>query len=139
MEEKIRITAKMAKYTREKTLRTEDKAELQSGVTLEHKASKLYDTNYADFLVQFSGSISQSAYPDEKKESKRFANHFCCCLFSLGSELSTTVRCLLSWRRRRNFRLIIFWSSNTNLLPIVVSSHFERDCGTYMDNMQSPR
>lgn len=138
MEEKIRITAKMAKYTREKTLRTEDKAELQPRVTVEHKASKLYDTNYADFLVQFSGSISQSAYPDEKKESKRFANPFC-CLFSLDSELSTTVCCLLSWRRRRNFRLIIFWSSNTNLLPIVVSSHFEWDCGTYMDNMQSPR
>lgn len=71
----------MAKYTREKTLRTEDKAELQPRVTLEHKASKLYDTNYTDFLVQSSGSISQSAYPDEKKESKRFANHFCCVLF----------------------------------------------------------
>lgn len=88
-------------------------------------------------VLQLNTPVSLSRW--KKRKARGLQITFVVVYFRLARELSTTVCCLLSWRRRRNFRLIIFWSSNTNLLPIVVSSHFECDCDTYRENMQSPR
>lgn len=66
----------MAKNPHEKTVRADDKAVLC--FELEYKSSKLHDkvdwesgqSTLADILVRFSDSMSQSDYPEEKKNRK---------------------------------------------------------------------
>lgn len=135
----------MMKNAPESTTRRDVKAELLPGVTSEHEASKLLEntawescsSKCANILVWRSCSISQSAHPEEKIHSKRKNK-------ARGSQVTSHVVFIFAHRTiharfkskctarhcpllfaaccsgGEDFMQIIFCSSHTNLIDVIV-------------------